>query len=32
MLMESVTKPGQLVDVADVTATWRAEYADAEVV
>ena len=32
LLMESVTKSGQLVDVADWTATWRAETAIAEVV
>ncbi|MEU8977624.1 helix-turn-helix domain-containing protein [Streptomyces sp. NPDC048309] len=32
LLMESVTKSGQLVDVADWTAAWRAETAVAEVV
>ncbi len=32
MLMESVTRSGQLVDVADWTASWRAGNAIAEVV
>ncbi|MGW7817148.1 helix-turn-helix domain-containing protein [Streptomyces puniciscabiei] len=31
LLMESVTKSGQLVDVAEWTAAWRAETADSEV-
>ncbi|MFE1288641.1 helix-turn-helix domain-containing protein [Streptomyces sp. NPDC058751] len=32
LLMESVTKSGQLIDVADWTTSWRAENTIAEVV